>query len=82
MSPHEKSIYSSNLCQKKLDFTEGFKDEDTHLYHDLINFLLDWVVNHLFSVDKGHIKCFNVTDSDKKQSYGNSSSFKNVVIHF
>lgn len=39
-------------------FQKEFKNGDKELSYDLIDFLEDWLVNHLTGMDKKYVECF------------------------
>ena len=47
------------LKDKVLDFQKKFEDNSSDISVDLIDFLEDWLVDHLLNLDQKYVDCFH-----------------------
>ena len=55
----EHKIKHQELTTKILDFQKKFKENKTDISIELIDFLEDWLVDHLINLDRKYVDCFH-----------------------
>jgi hemerythrin-like metal-binding protein len=55
----EHKAKHQELKDKVLDFQNKFNEKQADISVELIDFLEDWLVNHLLAVDKKYVDCFH-----------------------
>jgi hemerythrin-like metal-binding protein len=55
----EHKLKHEELKNKVLDFQKKFLENKVDISFDLINFLEDWLVDHLCNLDKKYVECFH-----------------------
>ncbi|MFA4942245.1 MAG: bacteriohemerythrin [Patescibacteria group bacterium] len=54
----EHKAKHQELKDKVLDFQKKFKENQADISVDLIDFLEDWLIDHLLNLDKKYVECF------------------------
>lgn len=44
--------------EKMLDLRSKFQNDEITISYDLIDYLEDWLIDHLMGMDRGYIECF------------------------
>jgi len=55
----EHKIKHQELKDKVLDFQKKFEENSGDISVDLIDFLEDWLVDHLLNLDQKYVECFH-----------------------
>lgn len=55
----EHKLKHKELTEKVLDFQKKFEDNEIDISTDLIDFLEDWLIDHLLNLDQKYVECFH-----------------------
>jgi len=59
----EHKAQHDNFVQKALDFQKAFREGSTALPQEMLDFLKDWLINHIQGTDRLYVSAFTKSES-------------------